>query len=70
MASTSLAQSGTAQSTLIVGESAHAEGVERMREIEEGYRARSTRLDPSEWAQRSFPRRTLDNLCRLASAIV
>lgn len=55
------------ESSLMIG---GCDFIERMREIEDGYLARSTRLDPSEWAQRSFPRRTLDNVCRLASAIV
>lgn len=55
------------ESSLMIG---GRDFMEQMREIEEGYRARSTRLDPREWSRRPFLKRTLDNLCRLASAVV
>lgn len=43
--------------------------VDRVREVEEGYRARSTELRLEDWQQRSVASRLLDNVARLTSAL-
>lgn len=44
--------------------------MEKIREVEETYRSRSRQLDLDEWRQRPFRMQVIDNLCRLASAVV
>ncbi|NMA78777.1 MAG: cardiolipin synthase A, partial [Actinomycetales bacterium] len=44
--------------------------MEKMREVEGTYRERSRRLTLEEWQQRPLPMQVVDNLCRLASAVV
>lgn len=55
------------ESTLMIG---GRDFMEQMREVEDSYRARSERLDPADWEKRPFLRRTLDDICRMASSIV
>ncbi|MDN5687800.1 MAG: cardiolipin synthase [Brachybacterium sp.] len=42
----------------------------KMHQVEDVYRSRSRELTQEEWEQRPVPMRLLDNLCRLASAVV
>ena len=42
----------------------------KMHQVEDVYRSRSRELTREEWEQRPVPMRLLDNLCRLASAVV
>lgn len=44
--------------------------MEKMREVEGTYRARSRQLSLEEWQQRPRTMQVVDNLCRLASAVV
>ncbi|GAA1285223.1 cardiolipin synthase [Brachybacterium alimentarium] len=44
--------------------------MEKMHHVEDVYRSRSRELTLEEWEQRPVPMRLLDNLCRLASAVV
>lgn len=43
--------------------------VDRLRQVEAGYRSRSRELDPQQWRSRSWGVRLLDNLARLTSAL-
>ena len=45
-------------------------GLPDTREVEETYRSSSRQLDLDEWRQRPFRMQVIDNLCRLASAVV
>lgn len=42
---------------------------ERMRAVEDHYRAQSIRLDPLEWADRPLGGKVMDGLARLTSAL-
>ena len=45
------------------------EFVARMREVEDSYRAVSTEITLSGWRKRPLPKRYLDNVMRLTSAL-
>ncbi|MFC7463321.1 cardiolipin synthase [Brachybacterium sp. GCM10030252] len=55
------------ESTIMVG---GTDFMEKMHEVEDVYRSRSRELTLEEWRRRPMPMMLLDNLCRLASAVV
>lgn len=55
------------ESSMMVGGS---DFIQKVYDVEDVYRSRSRQLTLEEWEQRPVPMRLLDNLCRLASAVV